>query len=81
MELLEVLPAFSLRSGQCDLDDLAHLGGPAPKRFDELAQREATGRLRAKLMFMDVLHGARILAAVRRALPPPLPVVEGSCDA
>jgi hypothetical protein len=79
MELPEVLLAFCLGPGQRDLDDLAHLGSPAPERLDELAQGEAAGRLRAKLVFMDVLHGARILAAVRRALPPYPLVVEGAC--
>jgi ABC-type transport system substrate-binding protein len=66
MERLEVLLAFSLGPGEGDLDDLAHLRRPAPERLDELAEGERAGRLRAKLVFVDVLHGVRILAAVRR---------------
>ena len=80
MELLEVLPAFCLGPGQRDLDDLAHLRRPSPERLDELTQREAAGRLRSKFVFMDVLHGARILAAVRRALTKVAPATERACD-
>jgi hypothetical protein len=79
VELLHLLLAFLLGAGQRDLHELAHLGRPAPKRFDELPQREATRRLGTKLMFMDVLHGARILAAVRRALTQAAPE-EPACD-
>jgi len=68
VELLEILPAFLVRAGERDLDHLAHLRRPAPKRFDELAQGQAARGLRLKSVFMDVLHGDRILAAVRRAL-------------
>jgi len=81
VELLDVLPAFCLRAGQCDLDDVAHLRRPASERLDELAQGQAPGWLRAKFVFMDVLHGDRILAAVRRALTLAAPVTEPACDA
>ena len=70
VELLEVLPAFLLRAGERDLDDVAHLRRPASERFDELAQGQAARRLGAESVFMKVLHGARILAAVRGALRP-----------
>jgi hypothetical protein len=33
-----------------------------------------------KSVFMDVLHGDRILAAVRRALTLAAPAVEPACD-
>ncbi len=69
MELLEVLATFLFRAGERDLEKLAHLGRPAPERLDELAQGQSARRLRAEFVFMDVLHGARILAAVRGALP------------
>ncbi len=81
MELLEVLAAFFVGAGQGDLDHLAHLGRPAPKRLDELAQRQAARGLRLESVFMDVLHGDRILAAVRRALTVAAPAVEPACDA
>lgn len=70
VELLEVLAAFQLRAGECDLDDMAHLRRPASQRLDELAQGQAASRLGAESVFMKVLHGARILAAVRGALRP-----------
>ena len=69
MELLEVLPAFCLGAGERDLDDVAHLGRPSAKRLDELAQAQAARGLRTEFVFMDVLHGDRILAAVRSAHP------------
>ena len=69
VELLEVLAAFCLGAGQRDLDHLAHLRRPASQRLDELAQRQAAGGLGPKSVLMNVLHGDRILAAVRRALP------------
>jgi hypothetical protein len=80
VELLEVLAAFCLRAGERDLDDVAHLRRPAAKRFDELAQGQAARRLRAKPVFMDVLHGDRILAAVRFAHPLAAPVRRRACD-
>ena len=70
VELLEVLAALSLGPRQGDLDDLAHLRRPAAQRLDELAKRQAACGLRLKSVLMNVLHGARILAAVRRALTP-----------
>jgi hypothetical protein len=57
MELLEVLPAFGFRACEGDLDQLAHLRRPATERLDELAEREATGRLRPKAMLVEGLHG------------------------
>jgi hypothetical protein len=80
MELLEVLAAFLVGPGERDLDHLAHLGRPASERFDELAQRQAASGLGLESVFMDVLHGARILAAVRRALTVDAPAVEPACD-
>jgi hypothetical protein len=80
VELLEVLSAFCIRSGQRDLDDVTHLRRPSAKGFDELSQRQAARWLRLKSVFMDVLHGARILAAVRRALTLAAPAVETACD-
>lgn len=80
MELLEVLAAFFLRPGQRDLDEMTHLRRPAPERLDELPERETAGRLRLKLVFMNVLHGARILAAVRRALTLAVPTPDTACD-
>jgi hypothetical protein len=79
--LLDVLPTLRLRPGEGDLDDLPHLRRPASQRFGELAQRETAGRLRAKSVLMDVLHGARILAAVRRALTDAALAEEPACDA
>ena len=79
MELLDVVPAFCLGASERDLDDLTHLRRPAAQRFDELAQGQAAGGLRTKLMLMDVLHGDRILAAVRRALTQAAPE-EPACD-
>ena len=69
MELLEVLPTFCLGAGERDLDDVTHLGRPAAERLDELAQGQAARGLRTEFVFMDVLHGDRILAAVRCAHP------------
>jgi hypothetical protein len=69
VELLEVLPAFCLGAGERDLHDVTHLRRPSSERLDELAQGQAARGLRTKLVFMDVLHGARILAAVRPAHP------------
>jgi hypothetical protein len=43
-----------------------------------LAQGEAARRLWAESMFVDVLHGARILAAVRGALRPLPPTWSGA---
>ena len=80
VELLKVLPAFCFRPGQRDLDDLAHLRGPPSQRLDELPKGQAARRLRLKSVFMDVLHGARILAAVRRALTQVAPATETACD-
>ena len=80
MELLEVLAAFFIGAGQGDLDHLAHLGRPAPQRLDELAQRQAARGLRLKSVFMNVLHGDRILAAVRRAHSVAAPALEPACD-
>ena len=80
VELLEVLAAFCLRPGQRDLDDLAHLRRPPSQRLDELSKGQAARRLRLKSVFMDVLHGARILAAVRRALTQVAPATETACD-
>jgi hypothetical protein len=80
VELLQVLAAFCIGPGQRDLDDLAHLRGPPSQRLDELAKGQAARRLRLKSVFMDVLHGARILAAVRRALTQAAPATETACD-
>ena len=80
MELLEVLAAFCLRAGERDLHDVAHLRRPSTQGLDELAQGQGACRLRAELVFMDVLHGDRILAAVRRALPVVLRELEPACD-
>ena len=80
MELLEVLAAFCLGPGQRDLDDVAHLRRPASERLDELTQGEASRGLWLKSVFMDVLHGDRILAAVRRAHPLAAPVPEPAGD-
>jgi hypothetical protein len=79
MELLEVLPAFCLGASESDLDEMAHLGSPSAQGLDELAQGEAARRLWAELVFMNVLHGVRILAAVRGALPVAAPVMEPAC--
>ncbi len=81
VELLKILAALELRPRERNLNEMAHLRRPASKRFDELAQGQTTGGLRAKLVFMNVLHGARILAAVRRALTLVALVVEPACDA
>jgi hypothetical protein len=59
---------------------MAHLRRPSPKGLNELSQRQAARWLRLKPVFMDVLHGARILAAVRRALILAAPAVETACD-
>lgn len=80
VELLEVLAAFCLCAGERDLDDMPHLRRPAPERFDELAQGQAARGLRTEFVFMDVLHGDRILAAVRRAHPLAAPVPKPACD-
>jgi hypothetical protein len=80
MELLQVLAAFCLGAGEGDLNDVPHLRRPASKRLDELAQGQAARRLRTEFVFMDVLHGDRILAAVRRALTMAAPW-EPACDA
>src|SRR5690606_28101472 len=80
VELLEVLPTFCLRAGERDLRHVAHLRRPASERLDELAQRQAGRWLRTKSVFMDVLHGDRILAAVRRALSRDAPATEPACD-
>ena len=79
MELLEVLPALGLRPRQRDLHDLPHLRRPSAQGLDELAKGERTSRLRLKSVLMKVLHGARILAAVRRALPQDVRVAEAAC--
>ena len=79
MELLEVLAAFCLRAGERDLHDVTHLGRPSAERLDELAQGQAARRLRAEFVFMDVLHGDRILAAVRSAHPMAAPVTRCAC--
>jgi hypothetical protein len=80
MELLEVLPAFCIRAGKRDLDDVTHLGRPATQGLDELAQGQTARRLRTESVFMDVLHGARILAAVRRAHPVVVRETQPACD-
>lgn len=80
MELLEVLSTFCLGAGERDLDEVTHLGRPSSKRLDELSQGEAARRLRTELVFMNVLHGARILAAVRRALTQAASASEPACD-
>jgi len=80
VELLEVVPTFFVSAGQRDLDHVPHLGRPAPQRFDELAQGQAARGLRLESVFMDVLHGDRILAAVRRALTLAAPGLEPACD-
>ncbi len=80
VELLEVLPAFCLGTGERDLHDVAHFGRPSAERLDELAQGQAARRLRTESVFMDVLHGDRILAAVLRAFPLALRELEPACD-
>ena len=80
MELLEVLAPLVIRAREGDLNHLPHLGRPAPERLDELAERQAARWLWLKSVFMDVLHGDRILAAVRRALILAAPVLEPACD-
>jgi hypothetical protein len=45
-----------------------------------LPERQAAGGLRLKSVFMDVLHGDRILAAVRRALTDAALAAEPTCD-
>jgi hypothetical protein len=62
---LHVLLPFQLAAGQRDLGHLSHLGRPAPEGLDKLTEGKAACGLGHKLVFMDVLHGARILAAVR----------------
>ncbi len=79
MELLEVLPAFCLGASERDLDQLAHLRRPASKGLDELSEGQRSGGLWDEFVFVDVLHGARILAAVRRPSPG-LPLARVSCD-
>ena len=74
VDLLEILTALGLAAGEGDLDHLPHLRGPPSQRLDELAQGQAASGLRLKSVFMDVLHGDRILAAVRRALSQAAPV-------
>ncbi len=81
VELLKILAAFELRPCKSNLNEVAHLRRPASKGFDELAQGQPTGGLGPELVFMNVLHGARILAAVRRALTLVALVVEPACDA
>jgi hypothetical protein len=80
MELLEVLPALVVRTGERDLHHLPHLGRPSTERLDELPQRQASRGLWLKSVFVDVLHGARILAAVRRALSLAALLDEVACD-
>ncbi len=80
MELLDVLPAFCLCAGEGDLNDVTHLGRPAANGLDELAQRQTARRLRTESVFMNVLHGDRILAAVRRAYPVVLRETQPACD-
>jgi hypothetical protein len=58
---------------------VAHLRRPASERLDELTQGEASRGLWLKSVFMDVLHGDRILAAVRRALILVDSVAEPAC--
>jgi hypothetical protein len=53
----QVLLALRLGPGERDLDDLAHLRRPAAERFDELAERQAAGRLRPESVLMGLLHG------------------------
>ena len=77
--LLQVLAALGLCPRQRDLHDLAHLRRPSAQRLDELAKGERTSRLRLESVLMKVLHGARILAAVRRALPQDVRVAEAAC--
>ena len=79
MKLLKVLAALGLGPRQRDLHDLAHLRRPPAERFDELAEGQRTGRLGLKSVLMDVLQDARILAAVRRALPQDVRVAEAAC--
>ena len=79
MKLLKVLAALGLGPRQRDLHDLAHLRRPSAQGLDELAKGERTSRLRLKSVLMKVLHGARILAAVRRALPQDVRVAEAAC--
>ncbi|MDQ4035597.1 MAG: hypothetical protein M3153_06670 [Chloroflexota bacterium] len=80
MELLEVLTTFFVGAGQRDLHHLTHLRCPSAEGLDELAQGQAARGLRLKSVFMDVLHGDRILAAVRRALTLAAHAVEPACD-
>jgi len=81
MELLEVLATFSIRARQRDLDELTHLGRPAAEGLDELTKRQRPGWLGLKSVFVDGLHGDRILAAVRRALTHIDLDAEPACDA
>ena len=46
VEGLQVALTLSLRAGERDLGDLAHLGGPSAQRLDELAKGEASRWLR-----------------------------------
>ncbi|MBA3587667.1 MAG: hypothetical protein H0W41_08530 [Chloroflexi bacterium] len=80
MELLKILTPFVITAREGNLDHLAHLRRPATERLDELAKRQAARGLRLESVFMDVLHGDRILTAVRRALTQPAPVAEPACD-
>jgi hypothetical protein len=57
VERLEVLLPLRLRSGERDLRNLPHLGGPSAKRLDELSEGEAAGRLRPKAVIVGRLHG------------------------
>jgi hypothetical protein len=80
MKLLKVLAALGLGPRQRDLHDLAHLRRPSAQGLDELAKGERASRLRLKSVLMKVLHGARILAAVRRAHSVAAPALEPACD-
>jgi oligopeptide transport system substrate-binding protein len=66
VEGLQVSLPFLFRPGDSDLGDLSHLRRPASERLDELAEGQRPWWLGLKLVFVDVLHGVRILAAVRR---------------
>ena len=79
VELLDILPTFCIGAGERDLNHVPHLGRPPAERLDELAQRQAPGRLGAKSVLMEVLQCARILAAVRRLAAEATPCTEPEC--
>ena len=72
VELLQVLLPLGLGSRQRDLRDLAHLRRPATEGLDELAKRQAAGRLRSEAVLMSCMHGPvyyRPCAAFRAPRP------------